>query len=173
MLEAVETFRQRRIERNRRNAGLRIPIDPAEQELDPAEAAAIRLSQREADEAAVEAAVRKQDKAAEREAIARAEAPANLAQAEREYVVARIAVEVALFGGVSDDIRASECFPSITPKDVKRIPLTQAFENMGVARQKYERAWEVAANFGIEPLRIGRFAAAQELTRILNIAADA
>src|SRR5581483_6884187 len=91
-------LRQRRVERNKRNAGrgLRAGWDAF---TSPAEEAAMRLAQREADEKIVAAALAQEQAEDEKLAQARAELPARLADITERYKVAQARVALAFNGG--------------------------------------------------------------------------
>ncbi len=166
MLDAVETLAERRRIRNRNNPGFAMRGGDAI--TSPAEEAARRLAQREADEALVAAELAQADEHARNVAAIRAVAPDKLREAEEAYYTARRPVECGLLGARYSVPEGAE---------VIDVPgLLDALEALVPARRAYDEAFSICDRYDclpedvvrIEPLSIGRY-----LHRLINLAAAA
>ena len=163
---ALDTIRERRAFRNRRDPGLRLRygVDGYATE---AEAAALRLAQHEADQALVAQELARADDYAAKTQAEREAAPAALEAALARYVPARARVMLALAGGT---LRVE---PGVEAVEV--VGLLDAITEARLARSVYEEAFALAMKHDLlgEHVRIPPLAIGPELTTIIREAGGA
>lgn len=143
---AVETLRERRLARNRRNAGAGLRAGWNDSFLSPAEEAAERVAQREADEALVAAELAREDDFEQRMRAAAEEAASALPAAKEDYLVSA--------GNVTHLV----------------TQLLGALEEAVAARIAYERVWEQAAKADLADVRVAPLALGAELNKATVLA---
>lgn len=163
-LAAVESLRERRITRNRRNPGTGLRDGWNGAFLDPAEEAALRLAEREADEKLVADALAQEDTVAEKLAAEAAAAPAALAAVEAPYREARKKLALVLRGGVIKNAAG----------DVEIVGVLDALAECHSLRKQYESAWEICLKHDLDVgPRIPALAIASELRSMMHLASVA